>query len=74
MRSIPDLIDALGGSAVVANERGLPYTTVASWKARRAIPPREWPGLVQLARRRKLAGVTLQRIAEIHAVRGKRAA
>jgi hypothetical protein len=71
MRSIPDMLDALGGSAVVAAKRKLPYTTVASWKARGAIPAREWPGLVELAREMRVAGFTLQKLADLHAATRK---
>lgn len=67
--TIPDLIDALGGAVVISGARNLPYTTVASWKARGAIPAREWPGLVDMARQRKTAGVTLKRLSELHASR-----
>lgn len=69
MRSIPDVINVLGGSAVVAAECNFPYTTVASWKSRGAIPAREWSRLVALARYRKIADVTLQNLAELHAAR-----
>jgi hypothetical protein len=72
LESISGVIEVLGGAAVISTERALPYTTVASWKARGAIPGREWPGLVELARKRKVAGVTLQRLAELHAVRARR--
>lgn len=76
MRSIPDVIEALGGSAAVSIARQLPYTTVASWKARGTIPAREWPGLVKLARERGTRGVTLQKLAELHPAkpRARRAA
>jgi len=69
MKSIPDVIEALGGSAAVSAARELPYTTVASWKARCAIPAREWPGLVKLARERGKHGVTLEKLAELHAAK-----
>lgn len=52
MQNIPELIESLGGAAVVAKRRGKPYTTVASWKARDAIPVEEWPGLVEFAKER----------------------
>lgn len=70
MRSIPDVIDMLGGAAVVAAARALPYTTVASWKARRRIPAGEWRALRDLARQRKITGLTLERLEELHAAQG----
>jgi hypothetical protein len=65
MISIPNLINALGGSTAVAAALGLPGTTVASWKSRRSIPCGYWPQLVELGHANKVEDLTLQRLAEL---------
>lgn len=65
MRTESDVIDALGGSAAVATARGLPLTTVDSWKRRGSIPAAHWPGLVDLARTLRVRGVTLRKLAAL---------
>lgn len=69
MRSVTEIIDALGGTTAVAAARGLPATTVASWKTRGSIPCVYWPPLVDDARERRVTGVTLQRLVDIHAAK-----
>lgn len=55
MATISGFIEECGGAAEVAKARGKPYSTVASWKARNAIPVDEWPGLLELAQQRGIA-------------------
>ena len=66
MGRISDLLETLGGAAEVAKARGKPYSTVASWKARNAIPVDEWPGLVNAARLRGVEELTYEKLVEVH--------
>ncbi len=40
MRTVSDIFDVLGGAAAIARATGIPFTTVASWKASNFVP--EW--------------------------------
>jgi hypothetical protein len=42
------LISELGGTGKVATSLGVDPSTVSCWIARRSIPIRRWPGLVDL--------------------------
>lgn len=67
MRSVPCLIDALGGSSKVTELLGLRApTTVASWKSRQSIPPDYWPRIIDAARQCGLEGVTSDKLLELH--------
>lgn len=53
---LDQIIINLGGPAAVAREMGLgDYSTVSCWVRRGSIPVRHWPGLIKLAKRRKVA-------------------
>ncbi len=67
MKSVAEILEGLGGSAAVATALELPYTTVASWKARGSVPSAYWSPLIALARARKLVGVTLSSLTAIAA-------
>ncbi len=60
METVPDLIEALGGSTRLAGKLRLPIATVGAWKARGSIPPRYFPTLVRIAAQQKVKGVTLE--------------
>jgi hypothetical protein len=60
MKTVPDLIEALGGSTRLAGKLNLPIATVGAWKARESIPTRYFPQLVRLASQQKVKGVTLK--------------
>jgi hypothetical protein len=60
MKTVSDLIEALGGSTWLARELDLPIATVGAWKARGSIPPRYFPALVRIASQEKVKGVTLE--------------
>lgn len=51
MDSVPDILEALGGVTAVANETGIPLTTVHSWKRTGSVPRWRVPTLVSLAAR-----------------------
>lgn len=48
MKTASEIIEALGGSAVIARETGFPLTTVNSWKASNFIPDWRHDKLLQL--------------------------
>jgi hypothetical protein len=51
MKTVPDILDALGGVTAVSNETGIPLTTVHSWKRSGFVPKWRIPTLVSLAKR-----------------------
>lgn len=65
--SVGELIEALGGTGVVAGARQLTPSTVSSWRARGSIPAEHWRALVDLARERGVGDVTLEAFADLHA-------
>jgi hypothetical protein len=76
MRSVSEILETLGGSTAVAAALDLPFTTVASWKARSSIPVPYWKPLAEAARQRGVRGLTVDVLAELAAkpIRTKRAA
>jgi hypothetical protein len=62
MKTVSELIEALGGSTRLAGKLNLPIATVGAWKARGSIPPRYFPTLVRIAGQQKVKGVTLERL------------
>lgn len=56
------LIDALGGNAVVARELGAQPRAVWRWRER-GIPARYWHRIVALAEAKHVEGVTMETIA-----------
>jgi hypothetical protein len=65
METFADIVDRLGGYAVVAAEMKMRPTTVQSWRARNSIPPSDWLAVVELAKRLGVPGVTLDVLAKI---------
>jgi hypothetical protein len=51
MVTVPNILEELGGVTVVANETGIPLTTVHSWKRVGFVPQWRVPTLVSLAER-----------------------
>jgi hypothetical protein len=60
MKTVPDLIQALGGSTRLAGKLNIPIATVGAWKARESIPSRYFPSIVRVAAQQKVKGVTLE--------------
>lgn len=65
MDTFPDLIETLGGAAVVARAVKQDPGTARQWKARNRIPPAYWPGIVALAKSKKIGGVTMEKLATL---------
>jgi len=66
MKTVGELIDALGGHRKLAAALGVPSGTVSAWKSRGAIPARAWPGLVARARKNDLFDLSLDMLADLH--------
>jgi hypothetical protein len=69
------IIELLGGTRPVldklnalrlASAGSMPLTTVASWAARESIPIEHWPALIELAREKRIAGVTYESLTLAH--------
>lgn len=58
------IIDALGGTAKVAEALGIKDNTVSGWRDR-GIPPGRWPGLVRFAEDKGVGGVTFEALAAL---------
>lgn len=68
MRSVSEIVDALGGLTAVAAALDLPLTTVSSWKSRDSVPVSYWSPLLAAARKRGVA-ITVDCFAQIAAAR-----
>lgn len=60
MKTVPDLIEAFGGTTEMAKLLKAPVGTVGAWKHRKSIPPDLFPEIVKLAKARKISGVSLE--------------
>ena len=69
MDSVPEIIDRLGGVVAVANSRGLPVSTVGSWKSRSKIPSEEFTWIVERAAMLGAVEITFEALAKAHAKR-----
>src|SRR5262245_60239346 len=49
----------------LAQDVGVAYPTVASWRRRSSIPPRWWGAIVQSAQRRRITGITFDTLRAI---------
>lgn len=61
-----EIIDALGGTGIVAGALGQSDSTVSSWRSR-GIPSPHWAALVRLGADRDCAAVTLEILAALAA-------
>ena len=50
-QTVADILEELGGVTAIANETGIPLTTVHSWKRTGFVPSWRIPALVALAQR-----------------------
>ncbi len=67
MKSVAEIIEALGGHRRVAAALQVPSGTVSAWKSRGSIPARVWPELIKHAQRDRVQGVTLEALAALQA-------
>lgn len=62
-----ELLDECGGTTAVANHFDLPVSTVSSWKSRNSIPDDYRPGMIELAKAKRLKGIDYRWMTLIHA-------
>lgn len=67
MNSVPELIEAFGGNAVVAEIIGKKPSTVSEMKRNRSIAVTYWPRLIDEAQVRGIDGVTAELLMRLHA-------
>jgi hypothetical protein len=60
MKNVPDLIEAFGGTTVLAKLLETPVGTIGAWKHRKSIPPEMFPRIVTLAKTKRLKGVSFE--------------
>lgn len=66
------IIDALGGTGVVAEGLGESTSTVSGWRTRpRGIPAERWAEVVRLAAEKGSGEITLEILAEVAARRAQ---
>jgi len=68
MNTVHTIVGRLGASHISAELR-LPYSTVASWKARGVIPSEHWSALVAMSLSKGFDGITFESLALMHATR-----
>ena len=61
--TVIELVEQLGGIQPVADSLGLDYQCVRAWRLRGRIPARHWPAVAELARRRRVRGVSIEALA-----------
>jgi hypothetical protein len=67
IKTVPELIDQLGGPAQVSRDLGFPGpSTVSEMKRRGSIQVRHWPGFVELAKRKGILGVNNDALVAMH--------
>ena len=51
MKSVSDIFEHFGGPKALADkiDKGVPFTTVASWESRGSIPISYWPRLIEIS-------------------------
>lgn len=64
---------ALWPPADLAADLGVKPGLPAVWKHRDSVPPEHWRGVVDSARRRRIAGITLELLADLAAAKSKAA-
>lgn len=67
IRTVDDVIEAIGGTAAVAALLGIGKSTVSSWRARGSIPAEHWKAIVDRADEIECASVSLEALACMHA-------
>lgn len=67
IRTATQIINALGGNAIVARRIGRTPSAVSEMKRRGTIPVRYWSEIASLAGESGLKGITVQKLATLHA-------
>lgn len=72
MQNAVQIIDLWPSAKELARDLAVPYSTVAAWRSRAAIPAAYWRDLIHAAAARGVPGVTADRLVELHARSGAR--
>lgn len=67
MKTVADIIDALGGNAVVARFLDAKPSTISEIKRRNSLPPKFFRAIVTLAEQKGIDWVTADFLADLHA-------
>lgn len=67
MKSVADIIDALGGNAAVARSLDVPPSTISEIKRRNSLPSKYFRPIITLAEQKEVAWVTADFLADLHA-------
>lgn len=67
MAKLTDIFDAFGGATRLAEAIGISPIHAQTMKTRRSIPSGYWLAIVKAAERQKIRGVTLEKLAHLHA-------
>ena len=70
MNSVPEIIEAFGGNTAFGKIIGKRASTASEMKRAKSIPSRYWVRIVDVARARRIPGITFGKLAELHS-RGK---
>ena len=65
MQTASEIIDAVGGTAVVARAFNIQMSAVSNWRSEESIPSRRWPKIVAMAKAKRVKGVTLTELARL---------
>ena len=65
METFTDIIDLWPSTAVLAEDLGEKPARVRKWRQRNSIPSSEWVAIIDAAKRRKLRGVTAEKLTQL---------
>ena len=60
MNTFRDVIDCWQSNQILADDIGEKLGTVRKWRVRDSIPPDKWEAVIDMARRRRIKGITAQ--------------
>lgn len=66
MNTVPDIVDAFGGTAAFARALDLGVSTASEMKRRKSIPVRYWPDLVAIGRSKGVRGLSYKTLVQAH--------
>lgn len=65
MNNVPDIIEALGGNAKLAEILGTNRSTVSEMRRRGSIPVEHWPAMILAAKKLGRKDISVEKIARI---------
>ena len=74
MDDFPSIIAAWPSLKEFGDDLGVPKGNVKQWRRRRSIPAPYWQRLVDAAQARRIAGITLEKLAALAAAEQRQAA